>query len=87
MGSDVEYSLDALAEQLLAAHSANDAQRLVALYTNAADLREQAGDINAACFYLTHAFVFALEINAAERRDLQIRLWRHGREVKPEALE
>ena len=64
---------------LLAAHDAGDAVELVRLYTAAADHIENA-DIDAACFYLTHAYVFALEIGDPACPDLRARLVSHGRE-------
>ncbi|KPD10590.1 hypothetical protein [Phaeobacter sp. 11ANDIMAR09] len=64
---------------LLAAHAANDASELIRLYTMAGDRSEQRQDVDAACFYLTHAFVFALEAGAPEARDLNKRLADQGR--------
>lgn len=64
---------------LLEAHGAADIGALVRLYTLAGDERETAGDIDAACFYLTHAFVFALEADACEADDLNRRLAERGR--------
>lgn len=72
----------ALDAALLAAHDAGDRAALIRLYTKAADQKEAAGDIDAACFYLTHAYVFALESGAAEARALNARLADHGREVR-----
>ncbi|MFW8595178.1 hypothetical protein [Cribrihabitans neustonicus] len=64
---------------LLSAHADHDLAALVRLYTVAGDRAEAAGDINAACFYLTHAFVFALEAGAPEAGALNARLAEHGR--------
>lgn len=75
---------DKLDELLRSAHARDDGMALVALYTQAADERERAGDIDAACFYLTHAFVFGLECGSEAVRDLQARLWKYGREARPE---
>ncbi|MES0863117.1 hypothetical protein ABLN87_12235 [Ruegeria sp. SCPT10] len=69
----------ALDDLLLDAHARNDPAALVTYYTMAADEREGAGDIDAACFFLTHAFVFALEHGAPEADNLNQRLVRHGR--------
>ena len=44
--------------RLLAAHAADDRQSLIALYTEASD---QAASAAARNFYLTHAYVYALE--------------------------
>ena len=65
--------------RLLRAHEAEDTIALVQLYTLAADQVEQH-DINAACFYLTHAYVFALESGDAACPALRARLVAHGRE-------
>jgi hypothetical protein len=62
---------------LLAAHAAGDHPALVALYTTAADLANSA---DAAGFYLTHAYVFALETNHPAMSDLRARLIADGRE-------
>lgn len=64
---------------LLEAHDHNDHAALIRYYTLAADAREQERDIDAACFFLTHAFVFALESGAAEAKTLNQRLVAHGR--------
>ncbi|MCL6282538.1 hypothetical protein M3P21_03260 [Ruegeria sp. 2012CJ41-6] len=69
----------ALDQQLLQAHAAEDKTALVRLYTQAADHSEAGGDLDAACFYLTHAFVFALEIGVPEARALNARLVDKGR--------
>ncbi len=63
--------------QLLAAHAAGDHLALVALYAQAAD---GAADVNAACFFLTQAYVFALEQNAPQVAALRARLAAEGRE-------
>ncbi|MHA6261618.1 hypothetical protein ACXYMO_00305 [Arenibacterium sp. CAU 1754] len=62
---------------LLAAHAVDDRRALVHLYTRAA---EEARDPAAAGFYLTHAYVYALELGAPEARDLHARLVAQGRE-------
>ena len=48
-----------LDERLLAAHARDDKPALVALYTEAADA---ADTTDAACFFLTQAYVYGLEI-------------------------
>lgn len=65
-----------LQERLLAAHARDDRTALVSLYTEAADT---AGAIDAACFYLTHAYIFALERGDPATRSLYDRLKAHGR--------
>lgn len=62
---------------LLAAHDAHDSDALVALYTQAAD---EAQDIDAACFFLTHAYVYALERGHRDTETLRARLVAQGRE-------
>ena len=66
--------------KLLAAHSVGDKSALVRLYTEAGETMESSGDIDAACFYLTHAYVFALDIGANEAHKLHGRLKAYGRE-------
>lgn len=51
--------VDDLDRRLLAAHAAGDKQALVTLYTEAADA---ATDDTARGFYMTHAYVYALDI-------------------------
>ena len=58
------------------AHVTGDQRALVTLYAQAAD---QARDVDAACFYLTHAYIFALELGHPETADLHRRLATHGR--------
>ncbi|WGW02703.1 hypothetical protein [Tropicibacter oceani] len=67
-----------LDDRLLAAHARDDRAALVGLYTQAAD---SASTLDAACFYLTHAYVFALELGDARARDLHARLVAEGREA------
>lgn len=75
---DIDSS--SLDQQLLIAHEQNDHSALVRLYTTAADESEHSGDISAACFYLTHAYVFALEEGMVEAHALRQRLVKYGRE-------
>jgi len=63
--------------RLLAAHAAGDRAALVALYEEAA---EAAKTPQAAGFYLTHAYVFALEMNHPDAPRLRERLMAEGRE-------
>lgn len=71
--------MSALDDALLAAHAAGDRSELVALYTTAAD---QANAVEATSFYLTHAYVFALEAGMAEASRLKARLVAMGRETE-----
>lgn len=69
--------MNTLDAQLLAAHEANNIASLIDLYTQAA---EQSDGVEAACFYLTHAYVFALELGSTAAPILRARLEDHGRE-------
>lgn len=62
--------------QILKAHDHGDKSALVDLYSQAAD---QAADVDAACFYLTHAYVFALETAHPATQTLFDRLREHRR--------
>lgn len=66
---------------LLAAHEAGDRRALIGLYAAAADGVAE----DAARFYLTHAYVFALESGAAEAAALRARLVRLGAETEDRA--
>ena len=64
---------------LLAAHAAGDRAELVRLYGEAADAAETEGDIDRAAFFLTHAWIFALEAGDAAAPELKHRLAAWGR--------
>ena len=66
--------------QLLLAHEIQDHAALVALYTQAADQGELANNIEVTCFFLTQAFIFALECDHPTTEELNRRLVAHGRE-------
>jgi len=70
--------MNGLHEALLEAHAGADRARLIRLYEQAAD---SAGDLDAACFFLTHAYVFALEAGHPQAPHLHRRLKAHGREA------
>lgn len=63
--------------RLLAAHAADDRRELVCLYTLAA---QQSHDPDASGFYLTHAYVYALELGLSQADDLRAELVAQGRE-------
>lgn len=65
-----------LARRLLDAHARDDRTALVALYEEAAN---GANDLGAACFYLTHAWVFALDVGHTAADALYERLHGLGR--------
>lgn len=77
--AEADMDVEGLNRRLLKAHADGDAVALVSLYTLAGDVREAEGDIDAACFYLTQAFVFALERDLPEAADLNRRLHARGR--------
>jgi len=70
---------DALDAALLKAHAAGDLEALIRLYTQAGDAAEARGDTEEACFFLTHAFVFALELGSTDAKPLNARLAENGR--------
>ena len=72
-----------LHERLLAAHDADDRRGLITLYAEAA---EATGDTDERCFFLTHAYVFALEAGDPRARHLALALAEHGREPPPEDI-
>jgi len=63
--------------RLLDAHERDDRPALVTLYQEAADT---ACDENAEGFYLTHAYIFALELGHPAAAALHARLKSAGRE-------
>ena len=65
-----------LDDRLLAAHADCDHRALVTLYAQAAD---ETTNTDAACFYLTHAYIFALELGHEDAAVLHARLADHGR--------
>ncbi len=64
---------------MLAAHERSDKGALVDIYIEIADRAAQSQDIDAECFFLTHAWIFALDSDHPLRDDLQKRLSAHGR--------
>lgn len=70
----------ALDAAILAAHDAGDGAGLARLYACAADMAEAEGETQACCFFLTQAYVFALEAGAPEADRLHARLLAYGRE-------
>lgn len=65
-----------LDDRLLTAHATGDLRALVVLYAEAADA---ANDFDAACFYLTQAYIFALDTGDAAAGALAARLREAGR--------
>lgn len=66
-----------LETQLLAAHERDDHGALVGLYRKAAD---GAANADATGFFLTHAYIFALETRHRDAPALRARLVAMGRE-------
>ena len=71
---------DGLDGAILEAHERGDGRTLSGLYREAADRLERTGNIDAACFFLTQAYVFALETGLPTAKTLHGRLHSHGRE-------
>lgn len=70
-----------LQRDMLQAHDQNDLKALPPLYLAAAQLRESQGDIDAACFFYTHAYVYALDCGDREVADeARSSLKTHGRD-------
>ncbi len=70
--------MDDLHSRMLSAHEAQDRMALIKLYAEAAD---SVNDVDASCFFLTHAYVFALEAGVPDAKALHARLKHHGREA------
>lgn len=62
---------------LMAAHETGDGAELARLYGKAGDA---AGDVDEACFFWTHAYVFALEVGMSEASVYREKLAQYGRE-------
>ena len=61
MASSQSTALDRLNQQVLAAHKEGDGRRLSELYARAGHRMISDGQITEGCFFLTQAYVFALE--------------------------
>lgn len=70
---------EALQRRLLAAHDVGDRLELSRLYAAAGDMADEAGDRDRAAFFLTHAWIFALEAGSATAERLHARLRDWGR--------
>ncbi|PCH71306.1 MAG: hypothetical protein COC12_07460 [Rhodobacteraceae bacterium] len=69
--------MSTLDAQLLTAHAAGDKAALVALYRQAGDAAVSQDE---AAFFLTNAYIYALEIGHADADTLRARLVAMGRE-------
>ncbi len=76
----LQNDTDVLEGRLLAAHQQGDGAELVRLYTQAADMFEGNNQIETACYFLTNAYIFALESGDERALALYKRLVIHGRE-------
>ncbi len=72
---------DKLDRQLIAANLANDHIKLIALYQRAAEICEAKGAVDETCFFLTQAYVFALQEGSPQSRQLKEKLVAYAREV------
>ena len=66
--------------EIIDAHRCGDNVALVTFYAHAADRAEADGDRDAADFFLTHAYVYALEAGDKRVGDLHASLKARGRE-------
>jgi len=72
--------LQSLQQALLLAHEQHNHADLIRLYAEAATSMETNGDIDAACFYLTQAYVYAMESGTeAQAQSLHNQLAKYGR--------
>ena len=70
-----------LEADIVRAHDTDDRHRLCTLYLKAGELLEADGDIDAACFLFTHAYVFGLDSgNQDDCRAARAKLVMHGRD-------
>lgn len=74
------FGPDDLDARLIAAHERGDGDALTGLYRQAAAAAEAVGDIDRACFFYVHAYVFALATGHADAEDIRDHLKAHGRE-------
>lgn len=77
---ELAAGLAAIDDKLLAAHARDDAFALTVLYGDAGDAVESSGDADAACFYFTQAYVYALEAGHELAARYKASLVRYGRE-------
>lgn len=75
----VEGENRALEPNLLAAHETGDIVRLSILYNEAAQLAELEGDRDRAAFFLTNAWIFALEAGTQSADEMHDKLRSWGR--------
>lgn len=78
-GSWDKAAWERLEQNLLDAHRRNDIPVLIGGYTQAAEMLDEGGNTDAACFYFTQAYVLAVEVGSPEAGALDRRLIAHGR--------
>ena len=77
----LDMALQALDAALLGAHATGDKAALARLYAEAAERADATGDRDRAAFYLTHAYVFALDRGDPAAGAFHARLCAWGREA------
>jgi hypothetical protein len=75
-----DVSLAELGRVLLDAHEEGDQEKLARLYQTLAYRVEAQGDSDAACFFMTHAYVFGLVVGSPDAASAWEFLRVHGRE-------
>ena len=80
MVGDVRADIGADNTRLLAAYARGDGREMMQIYQAAGRVALDAGDIDAGCFLLTQAYVYGLELGAAEAEELRTILVQYGRE-------
>ncbi|MCP4317230.1 MAG: hypothetical protein GY789_14765 [Hyphomicrobiales bacterium] len=78
MSVESKQDLDAA---LIDAHRQSDGRKIAELYLLAGELAQVSGDTEKACFYLVHAYVFALQEGMELASELHARLKVLGREL------
>ena len=68
-----------LEDAILSAYAAEDQVELIRLYRRAADIAEAENDIDQAAFFLTYAWIYALELGHEDATKLCQRLADWGR--------
>ncbi len=76
----MEDDRQSIERKLQAAFERNDLELLAAIYTDAANASEQRGEFDEACFFLTQAYVCALQQGTDSAAELRLRLIEFGRE-------
>ena len=69
-----------LDDEIMQAHACDDRHRLCSLYLMAGEIKEAAGETDAACFFYTQSFVYGLETGNEDRDAAHARLVALGRE-------